>query len=262
MRRKISRKIKLNKKRRSRADLTKRLAGYSLTAGIVLASGGKARAGIIYSGPMDQSFGIDYEDYDLTMEGTNPEARFSGDKMDDDTLQVKRLNDNFNVEADSMNETLYMLPAGSVLGPSNTLEHDTYGFFYFHSSFSTMTTSGSLYIAYNTKGNWNQNGQEGYFGFSFDLENESAGGAAAGATVYGWGLVEKTDGVSGRLLGWAYEDSGGEIHVGDTGIPAVPVPSALGIDRICLVLKMQRGIVPLHTDTRDAVIPGVPRRTA
>ena len=238
----MNRKIERNN-RHSNADFTKRLAGYSLTAGLVLASGGKAQAGIIYSGPMNQSFGENYGDYDLTMEGTNPEARFHGDTMGGESLKVTRLNDNFSAKAFDMFSIMYMLPSSTRIGPNDTLNDNTAGFFYFHSLLFYIDSS-HLTVFTGPHGHWTQNGQSGYFGFTFDLENESAGGAAAGTTVYGWGLVERIDSANGRLLGWAYEDSGGEIHVGDTGSDTspIPVPSALGLAALGAagVLSMRR----------------------
>ena len=74
----MKRKRKINNKGQRRVDLTKRLAGYSLTAGAVLAVGGKAQAGIISSGSISQDFGSTYGNYDLTMEGSAAEARFWG----------------------------------------------------------------------------------------------------------------------------------------------------------------------------------------
>ena len=234
---------KVNKKERNQENLTKRLAGYSLTAGLVIAAGGKAQAGIIYSGSMNEPFGTDYGDYNLTMEGLNPEARFWGEVSTNSTitnstmftssvsLRVTRMNNNFRVNAGSMYSSIYNLPVSSNVGSTVNTPLRSNALFY----------SATLVFCH---GSWKQDGQSGYFGFSFDLENESAGGAAAGTTVYGWGLVERIDISNGRLLGWAYEDSGGAIHVGDTGAgtSAIPVPSALGLAALGAagVLSMRR----------------------
>ncbi len=227
----MKRKSKKNK-RQSRADLTKRLAGYSLTAGAVLAAGGKAQAGIISSGPMSQDFGSTYGDFDLTMEGSSPEARFWGassfttktyygmtSSTRNATFGVKRLNNNFQVNADTMFYSIYKLPFSNQVGQNNNKPNTHSGIFFKMNSvhYSYGTVHSYIY------GNWTQDGQSGYFGFSFDLEG-------SGDTVYGWGQVERIDESNGRLLGWAYEDSGDPIHVGDTGAaPRIPVPSALGL---------------------------------
>ena len=231
----MKRKSKRNNKCHGPVDFTKRLAGYSLTAGVVLASGGKAEGGIIYSGPMDQPFGSTYGSYDLTMEGLNPEARFWGATNPGTTMyttnnahfRVRGLNDNFLVNAEgSMYYSIHNLAFSNRVGPNINTPSLTSAFFYSLSASSFGT------VAY---GHWTHNGQTGYFGFSFDLEG-------SGETVYGWGEVERIDASNGRLLGWAYEDSGADIHVGDTGTPVIPVPSALGLAALGAagVLSMRR----------------------
>ena len=236
----MRRKVKKNKKERNRKNLTKRLAGYSLTAGLVMASGGNAQAGIIYSGPMDQPFGTDNGDYDLTMEGSDPEVRFWGNNSvywtgPDSWTEVRiksfgtnRLNDNFKAFIESTipwvgytYKTIKKLSYSNMVGP-NTNTPNMYGGSFFRTCRSHDHLLGWRWT--NTWGSWTSDGQSGYFGFSFELEG-------SGDTVYGWGLIERIDVENGRLLGWAYEDSGAEIHVGDTGAatPVIPVPSALGL---------------------------------
>ena len=238
----MKRKSKRDNKGPSHVDFTKRLAGYSLTAGVVLASGGKAQGGIVYSGPMSQPFGSTYGSYDLTMEGLNPEARFWGASNPGTTMytsnsaqfRVGRLNDNFQVNAEgSMYYSILNLAFSNRVGPNTNRPSLTNAVFY---SVWVGTYWSGLY------GQWTHDGQTGYFGFSFDLENESASNAPAGTTVYGWGEVERIDASNGRLLGWAYEDSGADIHVGDTGTPVIPVPSALGLAALGAagVLSMRR----------------------
>ena len=219
----MKRKSKKNNKGRSRVDFTKRLAGYSLTAGVVLASGGKAQGAITYSGPMNHPFGSDYGSYDLTMEGFSPEARFRGAfnagtsmySTNAARFDVKKLNNNFRVNAGgTMYYSIYNLPFSNRVGPNNNTPSASNGVFYSVSA----GTMGPVHYGF-----WTHDGQSGYFGFSFDLEN------ATSDTVYGWGQVERIDACNGSLLGWAYEDSGADIHVGDTGAPVIPVPSALGL---------------------------------
>jgi LPXTG-motif cell wall-anchored protein len=226
-------------KGRSRVDLTKRLAGYSLTAGAVLAAGGKAQAGVIYSGPLDKPFGYDAGHYFLTMEGVVPEAVLDGfhgagwyGADSSNGFYVMSLGYpypsyyvNFRVNGAPTYYVGYFnnvakLSGSQYVGQStNTPIYQAGGFIW------TLTFGGDFYYT----GSWTYYDPSGYFGFSFDLEFESESGAPPETTVYGWGLVEGLDARNGRLLGWAYEDSGAEIHVGDTGATPIPVPSALGL---------------------------------
>jgi hypothetical protein len=78
------------------------------------------------------------------------------------------------------------------------------------------------YFYYQGVGDWQTNNVAHYFGFSFQLET------VGNPTVYGWAEVERLDEESGRLLGWAYEDSGAPIQVSDTGTP-IPEASPLAL---------------------------------
>jgi LPXTG-motif cell wall-anchored protein len=218
-------------KGRSRVDLTKRLAGYSLTAGAVLAAGGKAQAGVIYSGPLDKPFGYDAGHYFLTMEGVVPEAVLDGfhgagwyGADSSNGFYVMSLGYpypsyyvNFRVNGATSYFGIYAnvnkLSVSQYVGQStNTPIYHAGGFIW------TLTFGGDFYYT----GSWTYYDPGGYFGFSFELEGSED-------IVYGWGLVEGLDARNGRLLGWAYEDSGDPIHVGDTGATPIPVPSALGL---------------------------------
>jgi len=224
-----------NKKHKvqSRVNLAKRLAGYSLTAGAVLAAGGKAQAGIIYSGPLDEPFGYDYGPYDLTMEGSNPEAVFHGSNDDwfadsSNWFFVRSQGDNFLVNGTLTYHYGSYIVANKLPGSQYIGQYTNTPMYTVASFFWSLYWDGEPPFTTHT-GAWTASDPSGYFGFSFDLEFESESGTPAETTVYGWGLVEGIDPANGRLLGWAYEDSGDPIHVGDTGATPIPVPSALGL---------------------------------
>ena len=67
-------------------------------------------------------------------------------------------------------------------------------------------------------GFWTADGSSAYMGFSFDLESD-------GSTVFGWAEIVRIDAKNGRLLGWAYEDSGESIRAG----AIIPEPSSLAL---------------------------------
>ncbi len=76
----------------------------------------------------------------------------------------------------------------------------------------------------NTSGLWTADNQRGFFGFRFVLENDSASGLPADSFVYGWGEMERISASAGRLLQWAYDDTGAPIGVG-----VIPEPGTLGL---------------------------------
>ncbi len=77
----------------------------------------------------------------------------------------------------------------------------------------------SNYQGTSTNGDWQTNGQTGFFGFRFELENDSPN-ATVGTMVYGWAEVERLSPTSGRVLQWAYDDSGAGV---------VPEPGTLSL---------------------------------
>lgn len=76
-------------------------------------------------------------------------------------------------------------------------------------------------------GQWTKGCDKGFFGFSFELEKQSDSATSAGTTVYGWAEVERLTYNQGKLIGWAYEDSGDPIQVGDAG--AIPEPNTFAL---------------------------------
>ena len=69
----------------------------------------------------------------------------------------------------------------------------------------------------STYGEWEVEGESHYMSFSFELESDAT-------TVYGWAEIERIDKRNGRLLGWAYDDSGAFITAGE-----IPEPGALAL---------------------------------
>jgi hypothetical protein len=200
------RRRRRNERSQSQA-LAKRLTGYSLAAGAALATSSAAHAGIVYSGALSQNFGQAYGNYDLTMEGSNPEVRFRGNTMGS-PFTAARLNDNFllNGRVSGGWGFVNALPSGQKVGPATNTPNRNVGFF-----------SESW-----DRGDWRTDGVAKFFGFSFQLETPG------NPTVYGWAEVKRIDVNDGTLLGWAYEDSGAPIQVSDTGTP-IPEASTLAL---------------------------------
>ena len=199
--------------------LNTKLAAYSAGAGAALVAVQGADAGIISQTGLDQSFDTS-SSFSLNMEGSNPEAIFAGDYSSyyqTSLIAANRTEDNFSVRHNGNTFKAYGFLAEKLTtndyvgGTINTFNRQL-GVFYAN---STKTDSG---------GAWDVDGDIGYMGFSFTLENESVSGLAAGETVYGWAEVERVSGTSGKVHGWAYEDSGVPIQVG-----AVPEPNTLAL---------------------------------
>jgi len=73
------------------------------------------------------------------------------------------------------------------------------------------------FLRSDAHGDWGVPGESYYMGFTFDLESD-------GSTVYGWAEIKRIDAQNGRLLGWAYDDSGGLIGAGE-----IPEPTGLSL---------------------------------
>lgn len=211
-----------NAARTSKTDLQRRLLAYSAAAGAAVVGSpmGQAEAAIIYSGEMDQPFGADTGAFLVNFEGSQDDARFNGlsthytGEMDMYQLLASREGNDFKVN--SSGGLIVNLSASNSVGVATNIPEYYKGLFYFGTTPGTWAT-----------GNWDTDGETACFGFSFTLEEESDSGLAAGSTVYGWAEVERLNASNGRLLGWAYEDSGDPIRVGDTGV--VPEPNTLGL---------------------------------
>ena len=74
----------------------------------------------------------------------------------------------------------------------------------------------------STAGDWDGDGESHYMGFSFELESD-------GSKVYGWAEIQRIDKQNGRLLGWAYDDSGAEIMIPEPGALALLALGAAGV---------------------------------
>lgn len=206
----------------NRIELAASLAKYSLAAGAAMAAGAaqQANADIIYSGPLDVDFG-NGNPQELTMEGDNPEFTFDGylhyrqSPGEDGVIKY------FFVEGEGgfygstgpfasgqmvtkYNENVSLSTTKSVLGKAE--------FYWFTSTALNSQVAGS----------WTSDGQIGYMGFQFEMESNST-------LVPGWAKIQRISGSSGKLLAWAYEDSGDPIQAGDTGDPVVPEPNTFAL---------------------------------
>lgn len=204
-------------KSQSSKRLNSKLAAYSAGAGAALVAAGQADAGIIAHTGLDQSFDPS-SSFSLKMEGSIPEAIFSGFTYyyDESGIMAHRSDDVFSVKhnGDTLGDSGYLaekLTTNDYVGSATNEPDKQAGMFY-------------AKVDNAADGSWNVDGDTGYMGFSFPLEKESDSGLAAGETVYGWAEVERVSASSGKLHGWAYEDSGDPIQVG-----AVPEPNTLAL---------------------------------
>ena len=226
---------------RERGELKKQLLTYSMAAGAALIGGSAAEAAIVYSGPLADDFSPTHGPVMLTMEGVNPDLRlggwsapsgygdgrglvaavgywmdtghtwqsgtgltyFFGDAHAHATLQATTNYTGYP----GTNTFAVALGQSATMGPAKDIAHG----------------SAILYYAnnYGNWGDWSQDGQRGFLGIRFSLE--------AGGLVYSWMEVERVADRHGRLLGWAYEDDGTAIHIGDTGDGGAPVPEPGGL---------------------------------
>jgi hypothetical protein len=142
---------------------------------------------------------------ELVIEGTGSDLRFAG---------------TYN----SMWVSFYVNATGNLARPGNAFGMIASGEVV--DDLMTFGTFGQFYSLYNgtsINGDWDANGETGYFGFRFVLEEDSPN-ALAGTTVYGWAEVQRLSESSGRVLEWAYDDAGDGILVG-----AIPEPGTLGM---------------------------------
>jgi hypothetical protein len=191
--------------------IAKRIAGYSAAAGAFLAGAAEADAGIVYSGPLSERFGVTYGPRTVTMEGSVPEMFFfGGGTYPIGGFLVYGKYDTFGVDAYFMGGNAgapqQAFPFANALSASarvGTGYFLPYGLFY-------LQEYGQPY------GGWTDSTPR-YFGFTFERESD-------GSQLFGWGLVRKLGVRDGELLGWAYDDSGAPMHVG-----TVPEPTTLGL---------------------------------
>lgn len=195
----------------STKETQNRMQAYSMAAGALLASANAADAAIVYSGSLNQDFGDTAGLQSITVEGINPDIviapGYSGH------LYAAMIPGTYGLAVDTFGRALALLTTAQQVGPglfaSPVITSDKFGYFY------------------NFKvGNWTTDGQVGYMGFSVARESDLT-------QLYGWARIERIDALNGRLLDWAYEDSGAAITVGDTGAgagsSAVPEPSSLAL---------------------------------
>ncbi len=185
---------------------SQRMAAYTATAGAALvATAANSQAGII-SDDTEVAFPRGAAHL-LTMEGATVDFHLIStfDSMNDIKAVI--------VEPLNSSQHAYEVPSFALkFAPGATIGSE--------SSFTTQTGR----LSHNATGEWTEAAPRGYVGVSFELENESVGGAAAGTTVYGWMDIERVSSTSGTLHGWAYDDTGAAIAAG-----AVPEPSSLAL---------------------------------
>ncbi len=186
---------------------SQRMAAYTATAGAALvATAANSQAGIIYD-DTEVAFS-DGAFHQLTMEGSAVDFElWGGDAGMGGT----------HLSATPENGAKYAFDTFD----SYATKFAPDAFIWFLSSFSTHQ---GRFSDGTFDEEWTAAAPRGYLGFSFELENDSVGGALAGTTVYGWMDLERVTVSSGTLHGWAYDDRGVAIAAG-----AVPEPSSLAL---------------------------------
>jgi hypothetical protein len=200
-------------------DVERKLTLYLAIIATSLITAGGAHAAVVFQKDLDQAFGVGAGgDYELTMEGASADLRFSGHSSsgfgDEATYYFNALGLGSTAirvagsDVDMLNTSEFVNDSMDISGANGTF------YYYDNDGFGDITTHGD----------WVDNGTRGYFGFSFDREED-------GRTVYGWADIERLSSSSGKLHSWAYEDSGGAIQVGSfsDGGSSVPEPGTLAM---------------------------------
>jgi hypothetical protein len=202
------------KKTQAGLDLTRRLAVYSAAVGAGLVGASRADAAIHSSTGLNQSLDGSYV---LTMEGGNAELYFWARSGSDSGVNTE----NFIGVGSSSGDGARVFAVGS-FNNCPLVGRLALGSPIGSATNTPLHTWGNHYVSYtgSASGNWNADGDTGYMGFSFLLND------GAGSTVYGWAEIERVSPSSANLLGWGYEDSGAAIAAGAT---AVPEPSGLAL---------------------------------
>jgi len=216
-------KTKQMKGQQERSRFGERLLSYSAAAGAALLMAPAADAAIV-SGTANADFGQGIGNYDLTMEGANPELTFRGNANLFSGTYSMVYSATIAVSASSSaavhggKKIVVPLTGSDEVGPT---QHTPDGggallySVYVWTGYGTAMSTGT--------GSWTTDGYTAAVGFSFDLEGTTD-------LVYGWVEVERLSAGTGRVLDWAYEDSGEPIHVGDTGgEEPVPEPGSLAL---------------------------------
>lgn len=188
------------------SELNKKLMAYTAGAGAAMLAGTGAHGAIVWEGGSPQDFGVGIGELLLTIEGVNHDLRFAGSS--NPTWLSFYVNAPSNVARPG--GVFGMISAGDAI--DSLMTFGNFGYFY-----------SNYYAGMMTRGDWDADGVTGYFGFRFELEEDSPN-ASAGTTVYGWAEVERLSPTSGRVLEWAYDDAGAPILAG-----AIPEPGTLGM---------------------------------
>ena len=203
-----------------------KLIAYSAAAGAALAIAPNAFAEIIHH-TVDIPFGIGQGgNKDLKMEGDNAEFNLIGHKSTSMTYSNK--NYAFIISQNTAGaavRTTYFIGASSAaksfaiteyVGPDDNTPNNSLG------RFATATIYSTGYAA--SRGFWSQNEQIKYCGVSFKKNDGS------GDKVYGWIKVERLSRASGKVISWAYENTGIKIQAGAMPEPATGLALlALGV---------------------------------
>ena len=200
-----------------------KLIAYSVAAGAALAVAPNAFAAIVHETD-GRSFGVGHDQFiDLTMEGDNAEFELRGEYNIRPSMTAvytfKFLVGQKHAGPLICRENsrrAKSIPYSAYIGPSNNTPNTISGRFRWGEGIIGEGVTQS-------HGDWAEDGQTKYCAVSFDKES--------GGKVYGWIKIERLSRSSGKIIDWAYEDSGNPIVAGNTG----PVPEpATGLALLAL----------------------------
>jgi hypothetical protein len=202
------------KKQKRRSSLGKRLKAYSMAAAGVLAVAPAAQAAIHYSGiknlvvnstttPVSVDLNSDgVSDFVFTYKHTTLAPSWLG--IHDNTSAG--IGGTAFIGSTTGNYDVHNLPANYLIRNTISLPLSWW-----------VNDAEPLAGTYSTAGDFNYSGAQGYIGVRFQT---------ATGQKFGW-IHWRTDtrATQGRIIDWAYEDSGGPIRAGDTGQAVTPVPT-------------------------------------
>jgi len=192
---------------------------YSLVAGAALVAAGHADAGIVYSGPQN-----------ITVDAANPNRSidFDGSPADFDIrfagwgTTYSSWGNSLNIQPNTSNEIVPVDLGKKGRYAANFAQSAMVDACAYWGGSNARNLAWASYTSYYGSGSGGYFlGTSGYIGVRF---------GPPGDQKYGWiAFGANSDASVGIITGWAHEDSGDPIHVGDTGGGGEPIPEPSGL---------------------------------